>query len=94
MRFEHDVLLRASDHPGKHARAPPREHDPGAGSQGCDGEPFGDALPDEPPSPGSNSQTKRHFVLTRTRPREEEIRDVGASDDEDETGDRRNRRNV
>ena len=61
-----------------------REREPGRSAGERQQRALGDELPDEPRAPGAERRPDGHLGLARGRPREQQVRDVDAGDQQDE----------
>src|SRR5436189_2978 len=61
-----------------------RERDSGDAAGQGDQHAFGERLPDQASAPGAEREPDRDLALPRGRPREEQVRDVDACDQQDE----------
>ena len=63
-----------------HRHGPVGEQDAGGSTEQREHQALGEHLPDQPPAGGADRHADRDFALPRGRPREHQVRDVGAGD--------------
>ena len=66
----------------KHRRQPPPECYPRRRAEGREHERLGQALPDQSGGAGTERQAHRHLAAPSRRAREQQVRDVGARDEQ------------
>ena len=87
MRLQHHPFSGAGQHGNQERRAPPREQQSGCCAQRHEHDPFGEQLTDQSAAAGADREPDRDLVLPGRRSGEQQVGNIRAPDEENDTDD-------